>query len=101
MGSRTRSASEDEETQSNADFTDAADVAERGFIPSVGPSPAFHPRNSGDMDLVSPLVSPLPVPMDTVEVLPEDDEAFVLPQASIDASGHSGLAQSRMLQNLL
>jgi len=66
----------DDEAFSDADFTDAADVAERGFIASVGPSPAFRPRSSVDMLDVSPLV----VPMDSAD----DDDTFTLPQASVD-----------------
>jgi hypothetical protein len=70
---------------SDADFTDAADVVERGFIPSVGPSPAFRPRSSTDM---MDTMSPMCVPMDSVET---DDECFTLPQASIDERGSSML----------
>eukprot|EP00419_Tripos_fusus_P004641 CAMPEP_0172674746 /NCGR_PEP_ID=MMETSP1074-20121228/12901_1 /TAXON_ID=2916 /ORGANISM="Ceratium fusus, Strain PA161109" /LENGTH=684 /DNA_ID=CAMNT_0013492177 /DNA_START=84 /DNA_END=2138 /DNA_ORIENTATION=+ len=62
---------------SDADFTDAADVVERGFIPSVGPSPAFRPRSSTDlMDTMSPMC----VPMESAD----DDDSFTLPQASVD-----------------
>jgi len=71
----------EEEEHSDADFTDAADAAERGFVPSVGPSPAFRPRTSADMMLD---VSPLVAPMETVD----DDDAFALPQASIDAGSN-------------
>mmetsp|Transcript_76185 Transcript_76185/g.202283 ORF Transcript_76185/g.202283 Transcript_76185/m.202283 type:complete len:712 (-) Transcript_76185:66-2201(-) len=79
----------DDEGNSDADFTDAADVAERGFIPSIGPSPAFRPRTSLDMLDVSPLI----VPMDTMD----DDENFSLPQASVDVGSnmlHSFLGSS-------
>lgn len=71
----------DDESKSDADFTDAADVVERGFVPSVGPSPAFQPRTSVDMLDVSPLI----VPMDTMD----DDDTFTLPQASIDVGSHT------------
>jgi len=66
----------DDEASSDADFTDKADAAKRGFVPSVGPSPAFRPRSSADMVDVSPLV----VPMESME----DDDTFALPQASVD-----------------
>mmetsp|Transcript_79264 Transcript_79264/g.164533 ORF Transcript_79264/g.164533 Transcript_79264/m.164533 type:complete len:726 (+) Transcript_79264:301-2478(+) len=58
--SRSRGPSELESETSDADFTDAANAAERGFLPSVGPSPAFRPRGSTDMnDIMSPLILPM------------------------------------------
>jgi len=63
---------------SDADFTDTADVVERGFIPSVGPSPAFRPRSSTDM---MDTMSPMCVPMESGET---DDDSFTLPQACVD-----------------
>jgi len=71
---------------SDADFTDAADVAERGFIPSVGPSPAFRPRTSVDMADVSP---PL---LATLEGMDMDD--FALPQAINVDMGPSDMLSS-------
>merc|ERR1712079_651129 len=73
-----------DDASSDADFTDAADVVERGFIPSVGPSPAFRPRSSTEM---MDTMSPMCVPMESVET----DDDFTLPQASIDARGSSML----------
>jgi len=62
---------------SDADFTDAADVVERGFIPSVGPSPAFRPRSNTEM---MDTMSPMCVPMESMD----DDDSFALPMASVD-----------------
>lgn len=75
----------------DADFTDAADAVERGFIPSVGPSPAFRPRSAADMVDVSPLC----VPMAGLE----SDDNFTLPQASIDVG--SSIAGSAILACML
>lgn len=74
---RPRDAGSDDEFASDADFTDAADVAERGFIPSVGPSPAFQPRSSMDITDMSPFLAPM-------EMMVEDDPDFTLPQACVD-----------------
>jgi len=85
-----RSASDaDDEAHSDADFTDMADVAERGFIPSVGPSPAFRPRASDMVD-----VSPLTMPMESTA----EDDSFSLPQASMDV-GASNAILNCLLKN--
>lgn len=62
---------------SDVDFMDVQDAAERGFIPSVGPSPAFRPRGSTDMaDIMSPLCISMGSALD-------DDDGFTLPSASL------------------
>lgn len=72
------SAHSSEDVESHADdFTDAADVELRGFIPSCGPSPAFHPRRiNGSMEF-SPFDVTLPVQMEM------DDDTFALPGPSV------------------
>jgi len=60
---------------SDVDFTDIADATDRGFIPSVGPSPALRPRRYTDFEM-----SPLIVPMEAAE----EDDHFALPVSSID-----------------
>jgi len=82
---RTMSAASDkDEETSDVDFTDEADVASRGFIPSAAPSPAFRP-NAMDMDM-SPMLSP----MMGISMPPALDDQFFLPQASMDTN-HSHL----------
>eukprot|EP00931_Biecheleriopsis_adriatica_P044020 TRINITY_DN25148_c0_g2_i1.p1 TRINITY_DN25148_c0_g2~~TRINITY_DN25148_c0_g2_i1.p1 ORF type:complete len:720 (+),score=149.97 TRINITY_DN25148_c0_g2_i1:25-2160(+) len=70
---------------SDADFTDEADVQGRGFIPSVGPSPAFVPRSGNDM-----AISPLIMPMCSLD----QSDNFALPSASIDADHMSSMLQN-------
>jgi len=84
-------AASDGDTASDVDFTDARDATERGFIPSVGPSPAFRPRGSTDMaDIMSPLCMPM-------ESAYEEDEVFALPSASVPLDA----ASSSMLDSLI
>merc|ERR1712176_65061 len=73
----TLSSVDDDTVSDDADFTDAADVVERGFVPSVGPSPAFQPCST-DM-----IVSPMLPGLDSVD---EDDSSFALPMASVDVA---------------
>eukprot|EP00927_Polykrikos_kofoidii_P037361 TRINITY_DN31508_c0_g1_i1.p1 TRINITY_DN31508_c0_g1~~TRINITY_DN31508_c0_g1_i1.p1 ORF type:complete len:762 (-),score=139.29 TRINITY_DN31508_c0_g1_i1:173-2458(-) len=58
-------------------------AAERGFVPSVGPSPAFRPQRADMAD-----VSPLLLDMEGVD----EDDGFALPQPSMQVStGNSTL----------
>lgn len=78
----------DDEDSDDADFvTPGATQEERGFLPSVGPSPAFQPI-SGDMDMVSPLF--------TAMEAAEDDDDFFLPGPSDYAARASNELLSRM-----
>lgn len=60
-GLRSRCSSDlDSDKASDIDLGDAREPAERGFLPSVGPSPLFRPRGSTDMaDIMSPLLMPM------------------------------------------
>lgn len=83
--SRASSDGADSDRASDVDFTDARDAVERGFLPSVGPSPAFRPRGSTDMaDIMSPLCMPM-------ESAYEDCDDFALPSATVpmDAASSS------------
>merc|ERR1712151_1397656 len=82
----------DVDEDSDVDFTDAADATDRGFIPSIQPSPAFQPRGSTDM---TDIMSPLCMPMSTTD----EDDGFALPSASVPLDVGSG--PSSMLKNLL
>lgn len=78
----------DDEAYSDADFTEQADATVRGFIPSVGPSPAFGPRRHSDMvDM-----SPLGMPMD------EDacDDLLSLPPPSVDPGSANAILSSML-----
>jgi len=71
---------------SDVDFTDAQNAHDRGFVPSIKPSPAFRPRGTTDMaDIMSPLCMPTGVV--------DEDDGFALPSASmpIDADASSML----------
>eukprot|EP00929_Paragymnodinium_shiwhaense_P023076 TRINITY_DN14539_c0_g1_i1.p1 TRINITY_DN14539_c0_g1~~TRINITY_DN14539_c0_g1_i1.p1 ORF type:complete len:743 (-),score=176.31 TRINITY_DN14539_c0_g1_i1:856-3084(-) len=61
----------DGEDSSDVDFVESQQPAERGFIASVGPSPAFRPQKADMID-----ISPLLVPMEEGE----DYDNFLLPQ---------------------
>lgn len=80
----------DEDDKSDVDFTDARDATERGFIPSIQPSPAFKPRGSCDM---MDIMSPLGLPMSSSE----EDDGFTLPSAAIDTDREP----SSMLSSLM
>jgi len=91
MARQASDAASDAETGSDVDFTDAQHATERGFIPSVGPSPAFRPRGSTDMaDIMSPLCMPM-------ESAYEEDEVFALPSASVPLDS----VTSSMLDSLM
>merc|ERR1719160_1947209 len=92
--------SEDSESPAD-DFTDAADVELRGFIPSCGPSPAFGPRHTSGPGSVqfSPFEMPVPMEVSVGEELGMED-IFSMPGPAVpeeDSQGHSFL--SSMLNN--
>jgi len=76
----------EEEAHSDADFTDVADAADRGFVPSVGPSPMFGARNDEMAD-----ISPLCVSMESGL---DGGDTFTLPQPRVSlGSGNALLEQ--------
>jgi len=86
---RARAGSPDVDTEagddSDVDFTDIADATDRGFIPSVGPSPALRPLRHTDFEM-----SPLIVPMEAAE----EDDSFALPSSSLDNRGTNTVLDS-------
>eukprot|EP00932_Pfiesteria_piscicida_P017906 SRR837773.4781.p1 GENE.SRR837773.4781~~SRR837773.4781.p1 ORF type:complete len:477 (-),score=159.23 SRR837773.4781:26-1456(-) len=82
-GLRSRCSSDLDSDKSDIDFADAREPAERGFLPSVGPSPAFRPRGSTDM---ADIMSPLLMPMESSVGDDADDFVLPAPSAPIDAT---------------
>lgn len=74
---------------SEDDFTDTADHKRRGFVASVGPSPAFGPRRD-PTDMQSPLFD---MQMDIYE---REDDDFVLPGPSMTLSESDSLLDRLM-----
>lgn len=86
--------SSDADADSDMDFTDMQDATERGFIPSVGPSPAFRPVRNMPMDIGE--MSPLCMPMEAgfMEAAAEDDEEIWLPTPSLDSKSANSVLDS-------
>jgi RNA polymerase I-specific transcription initiation factor RRN3 len=76
----------DDESE-DADFVmDNMGSVERGFLPSVGPSPAFRPL-PGDIEMLSPLVTPLATPLlAATDAMAADEESLLLPEPSESAT---------------
>jgi len=77
----------DQEKDAGLDFTENADVEKRGFIPSVGPSPAFRPRTP--MDIMSP--------MRQMEMAYDEEEPLTLPDPILE----SGAEYNSILDELV
>lgn len=71
-----RADAEEEDEEADVDFMETVEATDRGFAPSVGPSPSFGPRHS---DVLMDPMSPLALPMEGVV----EDDRFQLPSAAL------------------
>lgn len=90
--------SQEESGDSDVDFTDMVDATERGFIPSVKPSLAFHPMVSPRSPMLS---SPLRAADRGDGMLPlastmagTAEENFLLPDPSMDSGTATSVIDS-------